>query len=90
MANARQLFYLPKTRNKSEVEVENILQPFNRSSGLVCKDLDQLWTSLVSGGFEGIFVESLDAVLNTQFDLRAGEGTVDTGSSLGRVATEES
>lgn len=79
----------PEPGNKGEVEVENILQPLDGSSGLVCEDLDQIGTRLISGGFEGIIVESLDAVGDAQVDLGARQGAVNTGRSLGGVATEE-
>lgn len=80
----------PKTRNKSQVEVEDILQPFDGGGGLVGKDLDQLGTSLVSGGLDGVLVEGLDAVVDAEVALGAGQGTVNTGGGLGGVATEES
>lgn len=81
---------IPKTRNKGKIEVEDILEPLNGSSRLVCEDLDQFGTGLVPCGFEGVFVEGLDAVLNIEVGLSAGEGAVDTGGSLGRVTTKES
>ena len=56
------LKYIPKTGDESEIEVENILQPLNSGSGLVCEDLDQVWPGLVSGRLEGVIVELLDAV----------------------------
>lgn len=84
------LHHLPETRNKGEIEVENIHQPFHSGCGLVCEDLNELGASLVSGGFQGVFVEGLDAVLDAQVDLSASKGAIDTRSSLGGVATEES
>lgn len=80
---------VPETRNQGQVEVKDILQPFDGGRGLVGQDLDEFWASLVSGGFEGIIVESLDAVLDAEVDLCAGEGAVDSGGSLGGITTEE-
>ena len=78
-----------ETGDEGQVEVEDVLQPLNSGGGLVGENLDQLGASLVSGGLEGIIVELLDAVLNLQVNLGAREGAVDTGGSLGGVATEE-
>lgn len=79
----------PETRNQGKIEVENILQPFHSSSRFVGKDLNQVRASLISGGLEGIFVESLDAILDAEIDLCAGKSAVDAGGSLGGVTTEE-
>lgn len=73
---------LPETRDESEIEVEDILQPLDGGSGLVCEDFDEVGTSLVSGGFQGIIVELLHAILNTEINLGASESTVDTRGSL--------
>lgn len=73
---------LPETRDKSEIEVEDILQPLNGGSGLVCEDFDEVGTSLVSGGLHGIIVELLHAILNTEINLGASESTVDTRGGL--------
>lgn len=81
---------LPETRNQGEVEVEDILQPLDGGRGLVGENLDELGTGLVSGGFESVVVESLDAVGNTEVGLGARQGAVNPGSGLGRVATKES
>jgi hypothetical protein len=78
-----------ETRNESEVKVELILEPLNGGSGLVGKDLDEVGTGLVTSGLKGIIVELLDTIGNASIDLRSCESTVDTGSSLGRVSTEE-
>jgi hypothetical protein len=80
---------LPETRNEGEIEVEDVLQPLDGSSGLVCEDFDEIGTSLVSGRFQGVIVELLDAVLDAEIDLCAGESTVDTGGGLCGVATKE-
>ena len=80
---------LPEPRNQSQVEVEDILQPLDGSSRLVGQDLDQIGASLVPRRLEGIFVELLDAILDPEIGLCSGEGAVDTGCGLGRVATEE-
>lgn len=40
---------LPETGDKSEIEVEDVLQPLNGGSGLVGKDLDEVRASLVTG-----------------------------------------
>lgn len=80
---------LPKSGDERQVEVEHILQPLNGSSGLVGEDLDEIRASLVTSRLEGIVVELLDAVADVVVDLGAGQGTVDTGGSLGRVTTEE-
>lgn len=81
--------YEPQTRDESQVEIKDILQPFDGGSGLVGENLDEFGTSLISGGFEGIFVESLHTVADAEVGLGTGESTVDTGSGLGGVATEE-
>jgi hypothetical protein len=78
-----------ETRNEGEIEVEDVLQPLDGSSGLVCEDFDEIGTSLVSGRFQGVIVELLDAVLDAEIDLCAGESTVDTGGGLCGVATKE-
>lgn len=80
---------LPKSGDKRQIEVEHILQPLNGSSGLVGEDLDEVRASLFTSRLEGIVVELLDAVADVVVDLGAGQGTVDTGGSLGRVTTEE-
>lgn len=80
---------IPETRNQRQVEIKDILQPFDRGRGLVGQDLDEFWASLVSGGFEGVIVEGLDAVLDAKVDLCAGEGAVDPGGSFGGITTEE-
>lgn len=78
-----------ETGDEGEVEVEDILQPLDGGGGLVGQDLDQVGTGLVTGRLEGVIVELLDAVLDAEIDLGAGESTVDTGGGLGRVTTEE-
>lgn len=80
---------VPKSGNQGKIKVEHILQPLNGSSGLVGQNLDQIGTSLVASGFEGIFIKLLDAVLNTEVDLCSCESTVDTGCGFCGVATEE-
>lgn len=82
--------YEPQTRDQRQVEVEDILQPFYGRGGLVCQDLNEVWTGQISGRLQGILVEGLDAVLDAQVGLGASKGTVDTGRGLGGVATEES
>lgn len=72
-----QAWSVPQSRNQGEVQVEDILQPFNCSGGLVGENLDQIWASLVPGGFEGVIVELLDAVANLLVDLGSREGSVD-------------
>ena len=79
----------PQTRNQGKVEVEDILEPLDGRSRLVGQDLDQVGTSLVSRGLEGVLVELLDAVLDAKIGLRPRERTVNTGCGLGGVATEE-
>lgn len=81
--------YIPKTGNEGKVEVEDILEPLNGGSGLVGEDLDEVGPGLVTGRLEGIIVELLNGVLDAVLNLCPGEGTVDAGSGLGRVTTEE-
>lgn len=81
--------YSPQTGHQSQVQVEDVLQPFDGRGRLVGEDLDQLWTSLVSGGLESILVELLDTVLDAQIRLGARESAVDTGRGLGGIASEE-
>jgi len=78
-----------QTGDESEVEVEDILQPLNGGSGLVGKDLDQVGAGLVPSRLEGVLVELLDAVLDAELGLGASECTVNAGSGLGGVTTEE-
>ena len=80
---------LPKSRDQCQIQVENILQPFNGSSGFVGKDLDEIRSRLVTGGLQSIVVELLHGVLDLVVDLCSGQGAVDAGSGLGRVAPEE-
>jgi hypothetical protein len=80
---------IPKSGNQSKIKVEHILQPLNGSSGVVGQNLDQIGTSLVTSGLEGIFIKLLDAVLNTEIGLCSCESTVDTGCGFCGVATEE-
>lgn len=80
---------IPETRDEGEIEVELILKPLDSSSGLVGKNLDKVGSSLVTGRLESIIVELLDAVGNARLNLCPCESTVDAGSSLGRVSTEE-
>lgn len=47
------------------------LQPLNGGGRLVGKNLDEFRASLVTGGLEGILVESLDTVANAKVDLSA-------------------
>ena len=75
--------------HEGKIEVENILQPLDGGSRLICEDLDQVWSRLVTGGLEGIFVELLDAVADLVVDLSASKRTIDSGGGLCRVATEE-
>jgi hypothetical protein len=78
-----------ETRDKCEVEVEDVLKPLNGGSGLVCEDLDQVWAGLVASRLEGVIVELLDTVANLVIDLGSCEGTIDAGGGLRRVAAEE-
>jgi hypothetical protein len=78
-----------ETGDESEVQVKDILQPLNGSGGLVCEDLDQVGAGLVTGGLEGVIVELLDAVLDTEVGLSTSKGTVDTRGGLGGVTTEK-
>ena len=36
-------------KDKGQIEVENILQPFDSRCRLVCKDFDEVWSGLVTG-----------------------------------------
>lgn len=78
-----------ETRDEGQIEVEDILQPLDSRGRLVCENLDEVWSRLVAGGLESVFVKLLDTVANLMIDLGAGQGTVDAGSSLCRVAAEE-
>ena len=74
---------LPKSGHKRQVEVENILQPLNGSGGLVCEDLDEVGSGLVTGRLEGIIVELLYAVLDVVVNLCPCQSTVDAGCGFG-------
>lgn len=80
---------IPKSRNQSQIKIEDILQPLNGSSRLVSEDLDEVWSGLVTGRLQCIFIKLLNAVLNFVIDLGSGQGTVDARGGLGRVTTEE-
>jgi hypothetical protein len=80
---------LPKSGNESQIQVEDILEPLNSCGRLVCQDLDQIWSGLVSGRLKGIIVKLLHAIANLLVDLCSSEGSVDSGSGLGGVTTEE-
>ena len=69
-------------RNEGQVEVEDILQPLDGRRGLVCQNLDEVRSRLVTGRFEGIFIKLLNAVANLVVDLGPGEGAVDAGRRL--------
>ena len=56
---------------------------------MVGKDSDEIGSGLITGRFQGIVVELLDAVLNFEVDLGASQSTVDTRGSFCRVATKE-
>ncbi|KAH6609442.1 hypothetical protein Trco_002788 [Trichoderma cornu-damae] len=75
--------------DQRQVEVEYILKPLDGSGGLVGQNLDEVWASLVTSRLQGVVVELLDAVADVVVNLSAGQGTVDAGSGLGRVAAEE-
>ena len=60
-----------ETRDEGEIEVENVLQPLDGGGGLVGEDFDEFWSCEITGGFEGIVVELLYAVLDAEGDLRA-------------------
>ena len=85
----RNLEDLPKTRDESEVQVENILKPFNGRGRLVGQDLDEVGAGLVPSGLDGIVVELLDAIGNLLIDLSPRQCSIDARCGLGRVATEE-
>lgn len=80
---------LPQSGDQCQVKVEHVLEPLNGGSGLVCEDLDEVRTSLLTSRLEGVIVELLDGVADVVVDLGAGQGTVDAGGGLGRVTTEE-
>lgn len=69
---------LPKSRDQSQVKIENILEPLDGAGGLVGENLDQVGPGLVTSRLEGVVVELLDAVANGVVDLGARQGTVDS------------
>jgi hypothetical protein len=73
-------------RDERQIEVEDILQPFDGGGRLVGQDLDKFGASKITGGFEGVVIELLDAVLDVEGDLGACQSTIDAGRGLGRVA----
>ena len=83
-------FALPEPRNQRQVQVENILQPLDGGSRLVCQDLDQVWPRLVAGRLEGVIVKLLDAVLDAVLNLRPRQSAVDSRCRFCRVAAKES
>lgn len=83
------IFNIPKSRNKSQVKVEDILEPLDSSCRLVGQDFDEIGSSLVTSRFQGIFVELFDTVTDLVFNLSSGKSSVDTRGSFGRVATKE-
>jgi len=60
-----------ETRDEREIEVENVLEPFDGGGRLVGEDFDEFWSCEITGGFEGVVIELLYAVLNAEGDLRA-------------------
>ena len=74
---------IPKARNKCQVQVEDILQPFYRRGGLVGEDFDEVRSGFVTSRLECIFVELPDAVGDLLIDLRSSQGAIDTGCGLG-------
>ena len=78
-----------QTGNKGQIKVENILQPFDSWGRLICENLDQIRSRFVSGRFQSIVVELLDAVLDLKVNLSSGQSTVDAGCGFRRVATEK-
>lgn len=73
-------------RDEREIEVEDILEPFDGSGRLVGQDLDEFGASKITSGFEGVVIELLDAVFDVEGDLGACQSTIDAGRGLGRVA----
>jgi hypothetical protein len=73
-------------RDEREIEVEDILEPFDGSGRLVGQDLDEFGASKITGGFEGVVIELLDAVFDVEGDLGACQSTIDARRGLGRVA----
>jgi hypothetical protein len=39
---------IPKARNKCQVQVEDILQPFYGRGGLVGEDFDEVWSGFIT------------------------------------------
>jgi hypothetical protein len=60
-----------------------------RISGLVCEDLDEIRPGEISGRLNGVIIELLNAVLDTEFLLRPGVCAVDTRGGLSGVASHE-
>ena len=73
-------------RDEREIEVEDILEPFDRGRRLVCQDLDEFGSGEITCGFKGVVIELLDAVFDVEGDLGACQSTIDAGRGLGRVA----
>lgn len=71
--------------HERQIEIEDILQPFDGRGGFVGEHFDELGTGEVACGFERVVVEFLDIVGDSQSDLSAGQSAVDPGSRLCRV-----
>ncbi len=78
-----------EARHESEIEVEDILQPFDGGGGLIGENFDKVWSGLVTSRLECVVVELLDAVANRVVYLSSCQSAVDTRSSFRRVATKE-
>lgn len=73
---------LPKPGYKGQIQVEHILQPLYGSRRFVGQNLDEVWSRLVSGGFQGIVIKLLNTIGYAQIDLGSGESAIYTGCSL--------
>lgn len=78
-----------ETRNLGEVEGETVHEPIDGLAGLASENLDQVISCKVTSRLLGVFEEGLGRVWDALLCLCGGTGTVDTGSGLGGVTTEE-
>ncbi len=75
-----------QTRDKRQINVEFVLNPFDSRTRLVGQHLGEFGDELRTSALGRVLVENLGRVGDLQLHLRACTSTVDTAGRLGRVA----
>jgi len=78
-----------ETSDEGKIKGELVLEPVDSISRTASKDTDQIVAGEVASRFLGISEEGLSGIRDVEKALAPCSGTVDTGSSLGRVTTHE-